>query len=137
MDPDLTLEKAVTSARQKESVRKQQPLLKGDPAESSLPQEDPLPNVDTVVKKPTVLHKPTFPQNQRKPLLHNATGVVDPSTEDTNAQLSMLFVISVNAEVTSRNLPIHLPSARSAGGELSSTESTRSILLGNSTGESD
>ena len=67
MDPDLTLEKAVTSARQRESVRKQQPLLRGDPAESSLPKENPLPNVDTVVKKPTVLHKPTFPQNQRKP----------------------------------------------------------------------
>ena len=37
MDPGLTLEKAVTSARQKEAVRKQQPLLKGDAKETKTP----------------------------------------------------------------------------------------------------
>ena len=102
MDPDLTLEKAVTSARQRESVRKQQPLLRGDPAESSLPKEDPLPNVDTVVKKLQCYTSQHFLKTKGNLLLHNATGVVDPSTEDTNAQLSMLFVVSANAEVTSR-----------------------------------
>ena len=52
MDPGLTLEKAVTSARRKEAVRKQQPLLRGDTKETKPLSEDPLPNVD-VVKKST------------------------------------------------------------------------------------
>ena len=68
MDPGLTLEKAVTSARQKEAVRKQQPLLRGDAKEIKPLSEDPLPNVD-VVKKfsgPGPRKSNTFPQNQRK-----------------------------------------------------------------------
>ena len=62
MDPGLTLEKAVTSARQKEAVRKQQPLLKGGPKPLG---DDPLPNVD-VVKKSWHANQNTFPKNQRK-----------------------------------------------------------------------
>ena len=42
MNPDLTLEKAVVMARQKEAVRKQQPLLRGKVKETPF-SEDPLP----------------------------------------------------------------------------------------------
>ena len=66
MDPGLTLEKAVTSARQKEAVRKQQPLLRCDIKESKPLSENPLTNVD-VMKKSTLRNsvKPNLIQNVR------------------------------------------------------------------------
>ena len=68
MNPDLTLEKAVVLARQKEAVRKQQPLLRGKVKETPF-SEDPLPKVDEVgrstgTRKPTV-RKPATQQCYR------------------------------------------------------------------------
>ena len=75
MDPDLTLEKAVTIARQKEAVKKQQPLIRGDSRETNLSKDDLVPtNVDSVRNpnkragfQPTGSHKFSHKQASASP----------------------------------------------------------------------
>ena len=86
MDPGLTLEKAVTSARQKEAVRKQQPLLRGDAKETKPLSEDPLPNVDVVKKSsgPGARKSNTFPEEVYSTMLQMWLAIPERSPMPSN-----------------------------------------------------
>ena len=66
MDPDLTLEKAVTSARQTEEIKKQQTIVRGDLRESRVEHE-----VGYVQKGKEQFHKPS--SSRWKPTKGNLT----------------------------------------------------------------